>query len=108
MNRIKRFSEMNETFYFNDYVDLDLLQNIIDNMKPTKDNDSNNFKKELMKFNSNYEVKETKILPSTMGKQVAWWVDLYLIQDCIDRMNNKLCKDSEEYKINLKKFLENL
>lgn len=106
MARVKRFDEMNENFfYFNDYVDLNLLQDVIDGMKPTKDSDKDEFKKSLIKFNSNYNVRETKRLPATMGKQVAWWVDLFLVQDCIDRMNPSNCTNSEQYKKDLKEFL---
>lgn len=107
MAHIKKFYEINETFfYFNDNIDLDLLQDVIDHMKPVGQDDNNQiFKKSLRKFNSGYSVKEQKRLPSTFGKQVAWWIDLELVQDVIDRMNPVTCESSIEYKKDLKKFL---
>lgn len=109
MAHVKRFKEINESvFYFSDYVDLDLLQKVIDGMKPTSENReaaNERFKKSLIGFNDNYTVKDSKRLPSTMGKQVAWWVDLYLVQDVIDRMNPVVCKQADEYKKDLKEFL---
>ena len=106
MARVKRFDEMNENFFhFSDYIDLDLLQKVIDGMRPTKSSDGEDFKKSLIDFNDSYKVKGTKRLPATMGKQVAWWVDLFLVQDCIDRMNPVNCVNSEQYKKDLKEFL---
>ena len=62
-------------------------------------------KEKLKKFNDEYQCVEYKKSPFFMGKKVAWWIDLDLIQDTIDRMNSRLCDDSDEYIINLKKFL---
>lgn len=104
MAHVKRFQEINESFYFNDWVDLDTLQRCIDKMKPTKDN-GESFKDSLREFNDSYECIQQKKLPDTFGKQVADWVDLYLVQDIVDRMNPNLCKDSEQYKQDLKRFV---
>lgn len=106
MAHVKRFDEINESFFkFNNFVDLDLLQMVIDKMRPIKDSSNDAFKKSLVKFNNNYTVKDTKRLPVTMGKQVAWWVDLFLVQDCIDRMNPVNCTEADQYKKDLKEFL---
>lgn len=106
MAHVKRFDEINENFYFNDWVDLDTLQKCIDNMKPTKTNDAEAFKTSLKDFNDNYDCVQQKRLPAAFGKQVADWVDLYLVQDIIDRMNPNLCQDSEQYKQDLKNFVK--
>lgn len=107
MVKIKKFYELNETFfYFSDYVDLDLLQEIIEHMRPKKLDDNNrDFKISLMEFNDKYPVKEQKRMPVVFGKQVAWWIDLNLMQDVIDRMNPVSCKSADDYKKDLKKFL---
>jgi len=106
MAHVKRFKEVNESFYFSDWVDMDLLQSVIDHMKPGKESSGDEFKQSLRGFNNEYEVTVQKRLPATFGKQVAVWIDLYLVQDVIDRMNPVLCKQSDEYKAELKNFLK--
>lgn len=106
MAHVKRYNEINEEFYFNDWVDLDLLQSVIDHMKPGKEFSGDEFKQSLRGFNGEYDTVQQKRLPATFGKQVAEWVDLYLVQDVIDRMNPNLCQQSEEYKEDLKDFLK--
>jgi hypothetical protein len=107
MIHVKKFKEINETFfYYSDYVDLDLLQGVIERMRPGKNNNRENFKENLKIFNEEYSVTQHKRLPDGLEKQVAWWIDLDLIQDVIDRMNPVLCEDSETYKIDLKHFIE--
>lgn len=120
MSHVKRFNELNEgqipygkpmgdqkdshwNFYHND---VDILDGIIEGMRPGKNNDNEEFKSSLKEFNKNYPCTQNKRLPAEMGKQVAWWIDLYLIQDCIDRMNSVLCPNAEQYKKDLKTFLE--
>lgn len=107
MVHIKKCNEVNEEFfYYNDYYDVDLLQKVIEGMRPSKDYDGEDFKKELKEFNSKYSCKEQKRLSDMLGKKVAWWVDLYLVQDVIDRMNVKLNNEADKYKKDLKNFLQ--
>ena len=103
MKHLKRFNET--FFYFSEIVDKELIQQVIDKMNPNNDNKlSDNFKKSIIEFNKKYPIKESKRLPETMGKQVAWWVDMDIIQDCIDRMTDKIISD--KYKNDLKNFLK--
>jgi protein involved in temperature-dependent protein secretion len=106
MTHVKRYNEINDQFYFYDWVDLDLLQSVIDHMKPDKSFTGYEFKQALRGFNDKYEIFQQKRLPVAFGKQVAEWVDLYLVQDVIDRMNPNLYQQSEEYKKDLKDFLK--
>ena len=107
MAHIKRFEELNEEFYFSNYVDLDLLQGVIDRMRPTGlGEEEEDFNFELTQFNEKYPAKQHKRMPATFGKEVAHWIDLYLIQDVIGRMNPVLCARADEYKRELKKFLQ--
>lgn len=106
MVRIKRYEDINESFYFSEWVDMDILQSVIDHMKPNKELSGNEFKQSLRGFNNEYEVTVQKRLPATFGKQVADWIDLYLVQDVIDRMNPNLCDQSDEYKSELKNLLK--
>jgi hypothetical protein len=107
MAHIKRFDEINEEFHHSDYINLNLLQDIIDRMKPTGLGDEQeDFNFNLTQFNDKYPVKYHKRFPATFGKQVANWIDLYLIQDVIDRMNPVLNPNANEYKKELKRFLQ--
>lgn len=103
---IKTFEQFNEQFYFNDWVDLDLLQSVIDKMKPTMNLSGDEFKKSIKLFNNNYTVNNER-LPSTFGKRVADWVDLDIVQDIIDRMNPNANPLHVEYKKKLKNLIEN-
>jgi hypothetical protein len=103
---IKKFKEINEGFYFSDEYDVDLLQEVIEGMRPNKISDGEEFKEKLKDFNKLYPCKEPKRLSEVLGKQVAWWVDLNLVQDVIDRMNHVLNKDADKYKKDLKIFLQ--
>jgi hypothetical protein len=106
MIHIKKFEEINEEFYFSDEYDVDLLQGVIEGMRPSKNSDSDEFKNRLREFNELHPCKESKRMAETLGKQVAWWVDLNLVQDVIDRMNSMLNKNAKKYKKDLKIFLQ--
>ena len=106
MAHIKKFKEINEEFFYSDSYDVDLLQEVIEGMRPNNLSDGESFKEEIKKFNSKFPCKEQKRLPSTFGKQVAWWIDMQIIQDVIDRMNTSLNQDSDKYKKELKEFLK--
>lgn len=107
MTHIKRFDELNEEFfYYSDYYDLDLLQEVIEGMRPSKETNGEYFKKELREFNAQYPCKHQKRMSNVFGKQVAWWVDIELFQDVIDRMNSALNKNASKYKEDLKYFLQ--
>ena len=98
MAHIKRFKELNEnnTFFFSEWVDKDLLQDVIDHMKPGKGHTGEEFKESLRDLNTKFEIREQKRFPTSFGKQVADWVDLYLVQDVLDLMNpaiNGRCND---------------
>jgi len=100
MAHIKRFNENND--YYADWLDMDLLQKIIDKMKPRGDYDAESYKEAIREFNNLYPTAELERFPSIFGKRVAEWIDLDLVQDIIDRMNPKSCAKSEEYKRILK------
>lgn len=102
---IKRFQEVNEQFHYSDYIDLYLLQGCIEGMRPNRTTTGDEFKQKLREFNSQYACKEEKRLPNNFAKDVAYWIDLNLIQDVIDRMNPVLCNKAYEYKKDLKNFL---
>ncbi len=114
MIKINKFNEFNslkenisnQNSHYSEYVDINILDDIIENMRPNKNSDGELFKSKLRLLNSEYNCSNNKRSPSTFGKKVAWWVDLDLIQDVIDRLNNKLCDNSEEYKSELKNLLE--
>lgn len=108
MANIKRFKDMtkNETFfYYNDNYNIDIIQSIIDKMKPISEKEHLIFKDELKNLNNKYPVKNSKRLPESFGKRVAWWVDLNLIQDVIDRMNSIMNPYNSEYIKDLKKLI---
>lgn len=113
MAHVKRFYEVNESFFhFSDYIDFELLQKVIDAMRPKGkgwqlDYSADEFKQALREFNEKYPIKEHKRLPETFGKGVAHWVDLNLVQDVIERMNPVICRDAEAYKIDLENFIKN-
>lgn len=104
MLRVKKFNELNEAY--DDSVDKDLIQRIIDKMKPDRGDTtlSDNFKESINEFNNKYTIKEYKRIQNTMGKQ-AWWIDIDIIQDCIDRMTDRVISD--KYKNDLDYFLNN-
>lgn len=108
MAMIKRFKDImkNETtFYYNENYDIDIIQSVIDKMKPINGNEHIIFKEKLRDLNIDYQVKDSKRLPEIFGKQVAWWIDLNLIQDVIDRMNSVMNPKSSEYIEELKKLI---
>jgi len=107
MAHIKRFNELNEnnTFFFSEWVDKYLLQDVIDHMKPGKGFTGDVFKEALEEVNNTYPTTNQSRLPVSFGKQVADWVDLYLVQDVLDRMNPALCDRSEEYNEELRKLV---
>jgi len=108
MAKVKRFKDINENnnvFNYSDWLDRDLLQGVIDGMKPRSEHDGETWKEAMREFNNLYPVVNQERLPSSFNKQVADWVDLDLVQDVIDRMNPRLCDKSEEYKRDLKEML---
>lgn len=105
MVHIKKFDEINEDFFFSNDYDVDLLQDIVEGMRPTKFSDGEAFKRRLKEFNDKYPCKQQKRLSAILGKKVAWWIDLNLVQDVIDRMNITLNDDASKYKEDLKQFL---
>lgn len=103
MAHIKRFNEMVHHFsQYAEWLDRGLIQKVIDKMKF-----DNKFKFELSTFNTNYPVKNTNKFPSNMGKQVADWIDIDIVQDCVDRMNPHLSSESQsdDYKRDLEEFV---
>jgi hypothetical protein len=84
-----------------EWLDRELIQKVINNMKT-----SDRFKQSLAEFNDRYPVKNSNRFPSNMGKQTADWVDIDIIQDCVDRMNPHLSNEeqSERYKKELEEF----
>jgi len=91
-----------------EWLDKNIIQDIIDKMRPGPDKDTKTFILSLKSFNDDYSIRgdRSKRMPSTMGKRAAEWVDMELVQDVIDRMNPHLNLHNVEYIENLISFLQ--